>query len=643
MSVIMLSQSIFSVILRVAVFIPVARGIRILPSEAARRREEWQRQEESTNDSNHRKLHKNVHVDVPSNPDGHLVKDLPLLDDFPTQQWAGHLPASAGGDKYFFYWLFAPDLTQHPDLHESDVPLIIWLNGGPACSSMDGLFIENGPFRLRVDPESNHFRIVVDPYSWHSQAPAYTLYIDQPVGTGLSFTTSAKYPTNDLEVNTDFYYFLQQFMALHADKFVSDDKKLNRDLFFSGESYAGHYIPSLMNYLLKQKDAGGSDKIEIGVAGAAIGNGWTDPFYQYAGADFAYGEGLIGLPEVERFKEKEKDCQRQLNAGHYNVGVCFDLIDDILHESHGGKSDTKASSYDVRKSESKHGSRNFPPGHKVVETYLGGWKLPDDENGVLDENLYTTVLDAVHASSATAAGQRYRECTDPPYNALAGNDGKGVVDDVVQILEHPDNVQLLFFNGIHDIICNHVGNEVFLQKLPWEYASDWTMAERYAWFAANGEPGKVSGYMKEHKNLRFLKIMDAGHMVPMDVPHVAAEMMKLFVSGGSFDTSLQALDKAEEQDNCPVCPTCLERDSAHPTTSDGSSTVDKFALAMAWVGVGAAFAVCFVGIVLFRRRRIRPMRASTVPQYDIELRDSSSYRDQPNGVNGHDEEENRVV
>ena len=56
-------------------------------------------------------LGQNVYVDVPTSPDDHIVKDLPLLDDadFSTTHWAGLLPASADGDKYLFYWMFAPD------------------------------------------------------------------------------------------------------------------------------------------------------------------------------------------------------------------------------------------------------------------------------------------------------------------------------------------------------------------------------------------------------------------------------------------------------------------------------------------------------------------------------------------------------
>jgi carboxypeptidase C (cathepsin A) len=180
-----------------------------------------------------------VNAPQPSGPDDHLVVEaLPLWkgDPFPTKHWAGHLPASDSGDKYLFYWLFAPELTA--DQMDADVPLIIWLNGGPGCSSMDGLFIENGPFQLQKD-EQDAYYVTSAQFSWH-KTPAYTMYIDQPVGTGLSFTTSKKYPTNDEEVNIDFYAFLQSFFKLHQDKFVTE-KIVNREVYFSGESHSGTY------------------------------------------------------------------------------------------------------------------------------------------------------------------------------------------------------------------------------------------------------------------------------------------------------------------------------------------------------------------------------------------------------------------
>jgi len=348
-----------------------------------------QQQQDERQRRRHRQLlkHDPIHVPVPTDPNDHLVKDLPLLEttttDEPLTHWAGHLPV-ASGDKYLFYWLFAPPSAPSNNNNDDDddsVPLIIWLNGGPACSSMDGLFLENGPIQWYVhnndknsDDENGTYRLRPNPYSWHL-APAYTLYIDQPVGTGLSFTTSGTYPSNDREVNEDFYAWLQQFFTLHADKFVKDGRVF-RKVYFSGESHAGHYIPSMMNYILQQNDKhtdDNDDSIIIPLAGAAIGNGWVDPYYQYAAAQAAYGHGLLGRGQVNALDARELQCQAQLKAGRYTASVCFDLLDAVVDQSYGSRSPYKVSQYDVRRAEPKHGERHFPPGYKVTEAYLGGW------------------------------------------------------------------------------------------------------------------------------------------------------------------------------------------------------------------------------------------------------------------------------
>lgn len=229
-------------LLLLATFLPCIECIRRLQSEVLLSSNRTLEQRLLFDEKGHTSLgHKSPRVETATSPDDHLVKSLPLLAaEFPTQHWAGHLPASSNNDKYFFYWLFAPSFSKTTKtIPDEDIPLIIWLNGGPACSSMDGLFIENGPLRLVVNPTTGAYEVVPAPTSWH-MAPAYTLYIDQPVGTGLSFTTSKMYPRNDKEVNKDFSYFLQSFFQLHADKFVdTNTNTVHRKIFFSGESYAG--------------------------------------------------------------------------------------------------------------------------------------------------------------------------------------------------------------------------------------------------------------------------------------------------------------------------------------------------------------------------------------------------------------------
>ena len=574
MSIIWISSSVL-------LFPAVVQAIRMLPNDRKHPSISSSSISSSSSSNNRRRvlMGTKVNVPTPSGPDDHLVTDLPLLDTdtFPTKHWAGLLPASDDGHKYLFYWLFAPDNNDNDNdndngngndnnnnnkKNDEDIPLIIWLNGGPACSSMDGLWLENGPFRLTKGGGGDgdeHWKIELAEHSWH-KAPAYVLYIDQPVGTGIAFTTNGKYPKNDQEVNTDFYYFLQQFFDLHQDKFVKTTfneqeeqeqegggRTLSRDLYFTGESHAGHYIPSMMNYIQQQnsKSSQSSSAIRLPLAGAAIGNGWIDPVVQYSAHEAAYGFAIVGLAQKRSLQQKEVRCQTDLQAGKYVSGVCFDLLDDVVGNSQGQGSHSKVSQYDARKWESKNSPRDFPPGHRDVEAYLGG-------NGKLGNLQFLDVLKSIHSLPSHEAGQVYRECTDPPYNALKHQDGLGVTKDVVDLLDN--GVRMLFFNGIHDLICNHVGNEIAVENFQWKFQNQYQTSKRYGW--KSDATGNLGGYMKEYQNLMYLKVLDSGHMVPMDVPNVSLDMMKTFVFQGNFDNYEQNLDALPKgtQGTCPKCP-----------------------------------------------------------------------------------------
>lgn len=579
-------------------------------------------------------LGKNVKVPKANSPDDHLVTELPLLDasKFPTDHWAGLLPASANGDKYLFYWLFAPPATEKED---ADIPLIIWLNGGPACSSMDGLWLENGPFRLKRGDVD--WTIDIAEYSWHN-LPAYTVYIDQPVGTGISFTTSGKYPTNDKEVNIDFYYFLQEFLTLHADKFL-EGNTMSRNLFFAGESHAGHYIPSMMNYIQKQNKK--SPRIVIPLSGAAIGNGWVDPWFQYSAHDAAYGYSLIGMGQKRSLEEKERQCQDDLSRGKYTSGTCFALLDDVVDNSQGKGSGYMVSHYDYRKWEQKSKPREFPPGHNDVEAYLGGLGSVSSD--------YTEVLKSVHSLPSIEAGQRYRECTDPPYNALKHQDGLGVTADVVDLLN--EGVTLLFFNGVNDLICNHVGNEITVENFKWNHQNDFLVSKRYGWRSPS--TGQLGGYMRAYKNLMYLKVLNSGHMVPLDVPDVSLDMMRNLVFGISFDDYEQQLARvATSPGNCPVCPsptqcetcpTCpSSENSGQPVPDSSPSKVDHSSMSSTitektraiWVFLGLSSSIGFICAVwLCRLLQKNRARRTLVPSYDMEL-PTTSYTDKAEDENG---------
>lgn len=150
-------------------------------------------------------------------------------------------------------------------------PLVFWLTGGPGCSSEVALFYENGPFTI-----NQNLSLKKNPYTWSNSSNL--VFVDQPVGTGFSDSPFSEMSKNEDEVAANFLIFVQGFLA----KFPQFK---TREIFITGESYAGHYIPAVGAILKKNG---------FNLVGVAIGNGWTDPFYQYPQyAEFALENDLI--------------------------------------------------------------------------------------------------------------------------------------------------------------------------------------------------------------------------------------------------------------------------------------------------------------------------------------------------------------
>ena len=405
--------------------------------------------------------------------DGHKVKSLPgLKSNVKINHYAGHLTVDEEKGGNIFYWL-----VEAEGVDPATAPLLIWLNGGPGCSSMDGLFLELGPFRLDGDKLD---QIKINPGSWHYAANV--LFVDQPVGTGLSYTRSNDgYAGTDAAVNAHFYAFLTAFFKLH-DRYtaVVNGKRKSRAFYISGESHAGHYIPCIAAHILKKniEAATSTDPaaLHIDLKGIALGNPWTDPYNQYDVSDFAHGHGLVTIGQRNRLKEKNRECRSLLREGKYNQKVCFDLLDDVIDSSSLSGSH-KVLMYDSRRF--VHSTGVFPPGHEAVEKYLNR----------------ADVKAAIHA---TATPQPYVECADPPFLALSHQDGKGVVQELVEVLQ--SGVQMLLYSGQYDIICNHMGTERMLQELQWNGREEWIKAQPGVWLVDK----QPAGYIKSFKNLQSL-------------------------------------------------------------------------------------------------------------------------------------------
>ena len=87
--------------------------------------------------------------------------------------FSGYLNTKLEGDELFY--LYMPSQNKDPN-----APILLWLNGGPGCSSLFGLLAEIGP----VCEDNYAGKYEVNPYSWNKEVDL--LAIEQPAGVGFS-------------------------------------------------------------------------------------------------------------------------------------------------------------------------------------------------------------------------------------------------------------------------------------------------------------------------------------------------------------------------------------------------------------------------------------------------------------------------
>ncbi|KAF7348536.1 Alpha/beta-hydrolase [Mycena venus] len=205
-------------------------------------------------------------------------------------------------------------------------PLTLWLNGGPGCSAMIGLFQENGPCTVNSDGKTT----TLNPYSWN--IISNMIYIDQPVGAGFSTGTGTVNSTDDA-AKMMWTAFQILFESPEFSTFQG------RDLIFATESYGAHFGPAFITYFNTQNtliDSGELTGQKIIFTSLMINDGKHDPLIQYASyinfAADAPGYGPLQNKTVisamsDAFSTKNTGCKAQLEAC-YAAGTR--RVDDAL-------------------------------------------------------------------------------------------------------------------------------------------------------------------------------------------------------------------------------------------------------------------------------------------------------------------------
>ena len=403
-------------------------------------------------------------------------------------QYSGYL--SVGTNMNMWFWFF--EARNNP----STAPLATWFNGGPGCSSMIGLFQENGPchFVNGASTPSNNTN------SFNNYANM--LYIDQPIGVGFSYGTDDVSSTSQAApyVWTLLQAFFKQFPQYES-----------RDFGVFTESYGGHYGPEFASYFQSQNAAIASGSVtgdKLNLVALGINNGWFDPTIQYkAYVDFSYNntyKALISAAQHTQYLDTyTQDClptiQQCASAGSNQAcsnaeNTCYDDIEGPL---------SQVADFDV-------------------------YDIREPSNDPYPPSTYQTYLQTPAVQAQIGAKVTYQECPDAAYNKFAstGDDSRSALAQLSAVVAS-GAVQTLLWAGDADWICNWFGGLAVADAVQYPGQS--------AFAAQSVRPytvgGAQMGEFKTQGKLSWLRVYGAGHEVPYYQPAVALQVFEQTMKG----------------------------------------------------------------------------------------------------------------
>ena len=185
--------------------------------------------------------------------------------------------------------------------------IVLWLNGGPGCSSLHGLLTQWGSeiFSGKGPLDSNPAIL---------NEKATMIYLEQPIGVGFSYGANpADRVRTSQEAAQDVFDFLVKFRAtaFNGQAFAI------QDLHIAGESFAGHYIPAIAQRILA---APAATQAALKLKSIAIGNGVIDQIVQQRAI-----YDMICNPELAPRKEWMLTSD-QCTTWNKKLVLCIDTI-----------------------------------------------------------------------------------------------------------------------------------------------------------------------------------------------------------------------------------------------------------------------------------------------------------------------------
>ncbi|TFK89212.1 alpha/beta-hydrolase [Polyporus arcularius HHB13444] len=396
-----------------------------------------------------------------------------------------------GTNMSMWFWFF--EARHNPET----APFTLWLNGGPGCSSMIGLFQEHGPCQVNPDGQTT----VLNPFSWNNLSNI--IYIDQPIGTGFSFGT--------VDVNSTFAAapaIWTAFQLLFESKEFA--KYGSREFIFATESYGGHYGPEFVTFFDEQNARIRNRTLQgelIDVSALMINNGWYDPLIQNEAyldfATFAPGYGQL----------QSDDVLAAMNKTFFESGGCRDQ--ELACYAAG---ETAESNQICRQADDFCVENLFIPavGDRDSDDLRQNASSPNP----FPPEFYVNFLRNATVMQKIGAQARYSECSNAVGNQFGrtGDDARTLLPQLAALAN--SRLKILIWAGDADINCNWLGGHASVLAMDW-YGNETLHNTPFTNMTIHGDA--VAAIQNVDK-FTFARVFQAGHEIPAFQPAAAFEI-----------------------------------------------------------------------------------------------------------------------
>jgi vitellogenic carboxypeptidase-like protein len=371
---------------------------------------------------------------------------------------------SGPGDAGLFYWFVGKTGGGY-----ASAPTILWTNGGPGATSFWGFFTENGPYVVK---ESGQLQ--KRPMAWNNTANY--LMFDQPLGVGLSFAPPSQQPANVQQGVDQWYTALVHFLSLHPEIAANP-------IILAGESYGGTYDALLAKAILDGNARAGRPIIHLG--GVIIAAGWVDPVVQQSmDTTYALAHGLITSADKTRLDQTFAQCRAAVAAQTPSSAQANELCGKV-----------KTAIGDISGLYLLNIAKTSDPPTAPMIAYLNR----------------TDVRAAIHAKPS-GTYSLFSESIGDRYVVGEQDSYLSTVQDVLD-----QGIPIMVVSGLNDATdVNVLGTGAWLNLLQGSRASAFQSAPTVQW--KGGQGNHVLGYIQEAGGLSWVKVLNAGHLAPLDQP-----------------------------------------------------------------------------------------------------------------------------